>query len=218
MLFFKQHWGPAKKRNVFVCWCCSLYGIHVVLAHVLCVPVNIMETQENPGNQQETAEKAETSRKPRKTLETKQKQQKQAENTGKPRKPSRKNTSIRLRVLSTNKAFFCVPSYPPPPPGALSRNGDALSLNNVFPATLFGKHGRKTLSLNSLLSAEKLEKNTFKSLRKCRTNKTQCAELQFGENSWKKDASRKYCTKNWIVMTLFWLFWLSQHASKGYIT
>ena len=61
------------------------------------------------------------------------------------------------------KRFFCLPSYSPsPPPGALSRNGDALSLNNVFPARLFGKHGRKTLLQNSLLAAEKLEKPIFK--------------------------------------------------------
>ena len=173
--FSSNIWAPSKN----LCWCCSLCGVHVVFAPILCVPVDIMETQEDPGNQAETtetsrnnrnkqktqergnqAETTETSRKPRKIQETRQEQQKQAENPGKSRKtqePSRKKTAIRLRVLSTNKAFFASRPTPLPPPGALSRNGGALSLNNVFPARLFGKHGWKTLSLNSLLSAENLE-------------------------------------------------------------
>ena len=84
------------------------------------------------------------------------------------------------------------PVLPPfPPPGALSRNGGALSLNNVFPARLFGKHGRKTLSLNSLLSAEKLE-NPFSSRpQTAETIKHSAQNCGFGENSWKKSASRR---------------------------
>ena len=153
---FQATFGPHQKN---LCWCCSLYGVHVVLAHILCVPIDIW--------------------KPRKTQETKQKQQKQAENPGKPRKPDRNNRNKQktqenpgkprnkaekkdcnsIESFKYEQSAFCLPSYPPspPPPGALSRNGGALSLNNVFPAKLFGKHGRKTLSLNSLLSAENLE-------------------------------------------------------------
>ena len=75
MLVFKQHLGPAKKTCLFVgaalSLSLSLYGVHVVLTHVLCAPVD-METQENPGNQAETTE---TSREPRKTQETKQKKE-----------------------------------------------------------------------------------------------------------------------------------------------
>ena len=107
---------------------------------------NKQKTQENPGNQAETTE---TSRKPRKPDRT---------NPGKRRNQAEKKHCNSIESFKYEQSVFCLPSYPPlPPPGALSRNGGALSLNNVFPARLFGKHGRKTLSLNSLLSAEKLE-------------------------------------------------------------
>ena len=117
MLFFKQHLGPTKK-NFFVCWCCSLYGVHVVLAHVLCVPVDIMETQENPQNQAETTEK---NKKKTQNPGNQQKQQKTQENPGN-QAGKKKNTAMRLRALSTTKRFLppVLPPLPPPPRHAKS--------------------------------------------------------------------------------------------------
>ena len=132
MLFVRQHLGPAKKKER-VCLLVLLSLLHSCYPcpRPLCAcrrhgnpgkprkpsrnSRNKQKTQKNPGNQAETsegkqqiqenpgnqAETAETSSKTSKTQETKQ-----------------KNISIRLRVLSTNKAFFCLPYYPlsPPPP------------------------------------------------------------------------------------------------------
>ena len=70
---FQLTFGPHKKKSV--CWCCSLYCVYVVLAHVLRVPVDIMETQPRKPSR--------NNRNKQKTQETKQKQ---AENPGKPRK------------------------------------------------------------------------------------------------------------------------------------
>ena len=111
-------------------------------------------------------------------------------NPGKPRKPSRNNRNkqkTRAEKKHCNSiesfkyeksVFFASRPTPLPPPRALSRNGGALSLNNVFllgfSGNMAGRHSRWILSF-----LRKSLKTIFKSPPNCRDNNTQCAELWF---------------------------------------